>query len=361
MSKETEVVEVEVLTQEQIDKLSEDIQADISYLTENMNSKKLAVLNPVIIELGKLEDRLDKIKLIPAVDGKFDKENIQEFKNLKANTRSFNTQIKAVAKAMKDPLNLTKTHIINIEKGFLESAAKIITGADDKFAPYLEEEAKKAAAAQKKKDDAMNAEILKAKAEADEANKKNLISQTYNKVKYELIMEGISTKTSNMIVVANEDALKKRLSELEKESFGTLITGVDITVLEPEVSAELRSLFATSIHSSIELIKDKLKSIENDKELLIKNANADKTEEIKKAAEVVDTHFPPMPNIPAPPASSGIGNVQVYKDHPTGVLNDQEFINHIVAKKKELQNLIVARINTFGKTEQLVLLYNSLN
>lgn len=363
MSKETEVTEIEVLTQEQIDALGKDLQEDIVYLSDNMNAKKLAKINPVIIELNRLQDRLEKLKFKPAVDGKYDKENIQEYKDLKANTRSFNTLIKNVAKEMKDPLNITRSHIINIEKGVLEEAAKILAAIDEKFKPYLDEVTAKAAAAQKKKDDALNAKILEAQAETEKANLKNKIAEVYNKVKYELIMEGISNKVSSMITEANENSLRSKLLELQNESFGTLISGVDISILEPEVSAELRSLFASSIHKSKELIEDKLKSIEEGKQLMIENAKRTTTavENLHESAKVVEQTFPGHGSIPPPPPSTIVedGKVQVMKDD-FSTLNDREFLNYIIRQKKNLLLLIEARIETFGPNPELLSLHESL-
>lgn len=309
--KENEVFEIEILTQEQIDALELEISDDIVFLTDNMNSKKLAALNPVFLELQKLKERVFSLALIPADDkGKYEKSNIQEYKDMKADTRSFNSKIKAVAKEMKDPLNKTKSHIINIEKEALKSAAEILEAIDLEFEPYVADEQRKAEIAKKKKDDALNAKVLEAEAETKKVLDQAKKVEVLNKVKYELIAEKITNATSNHIANSNLKNIEEHSTYVNTITFDKLVAEQDVLLLDEDVLKELMTSFDVAIKNAKANIETRIKALETE----VRN-------QVLEAKEV--ERNTPQPEMPARDFSLysgptiGLGN---HKGHEGSVL-----------------------------------------
>lgn len=359
MSTENEnLVEIEILTPEQINLLPEEVKENVVYLTENANIKDLKVLNPIVSKLLKIKTESLNLKLIPKdEEGNFNKENIKEYKSLKSSIGSFNTSLRDSATELKRELKKPYAALLDIEKVFKNISSQISENIKNTFSEYEEAEAEKKRIAKEKKDAILNAKVAEAEAEAEKAKLVNKKAETYNAIKYEKIAEGIVSKTTNLINSANELELQKQLDFLQnKINFGDLIFGYDLSILDMNVQTELRQYFASSVHNSKTLLEGKLEALKNQKQLDIQEAisNPKNTvEQIREVEKQVDEIIEKSP-LPPPPS---FNQVEVYTEEFRS-LNDSEFKSYIEKEKRKLKMLIEARIKIQGPSKYLIDLLN---
>lgn len=332
-TKTEEVQELVILTDEQIEALSEDTKDNVVFLTEKMGAKDLLELNPMVSELIEIRQEGSSLKLKPAdKEGNFDIKNIQAFTDIKKRIRSFRATVKKTATTLKEePAKITKA-IIAIEKAFTNEATIVYDEAEKEFDAYIQEQERIKAEKQAKKDAELMASINQAKAEAEEANNKMKITNIYNKVKYEII-GGLSENISEALLNANEYKLLDIKNRYENSSYEDAIDGLEIELLEESVKSELAEKYASVKAQSIRLIKEKLDAIklERDNAILKATSNINPIDTLKEAEKQIDEVIEPA--VPAPPVTS-----QNY-------LNDIEFINYIQLEGKRLLGLTVERIS----------------
>jgi hypothetical protein len=339
-----EVVEIEILTPEQIESLSKTVKENVVFLTENMNVKDIAVLNPMVSELLKLKDEASALKMLPVnEEGEYDKDNIQEYTTLKVKLGKCNASIKAAGKKMKENPAKKQKAIIAIEKDFLNQVTELQTTIQTEFKTYLDELEKDKAAKLKAKEDALNAEIIKANSQKDEVLNNAKKTEIYNTIKFTLIGEQITEKVNGLIVSANEQSLKNELEILDNTGWDNTVGELDYSVLENEVLAELRTKLATSVYNATLLIEDKLNSIKNEKDLMISKSKeqVDPVANLEETAKMVEHHFPSS-SVPAPPSMNVVQAVKSVDEDMT----DEEFVNYIKLQTTKLRKLVNNRIGS---------------
>lgn len=322
-TKTEELKELEVLTPEQIEVLPEEVKENVVYLTDNMNTKDLMVLNPIVKELLAIKDDVDNLEMKPiGEDGKYDKENIQTFVDAKKRIRSFRSNLKSSATTLKEPYLAIQKSVIAIEKSIKAEADEAYEKAEKTFAEYVKYEEDLKAERQSKKDAALQAKVDEANSAAEEANAKMEKTNIYNKIKFDLINAKVVEATQDALLNGNKQRLEFLKSEFEAHDYHSAISGIDDSILDEEVRLELQAYYDKSVKNSIGLINDKLKSIQTeiDNKIL---SSGNKTEEVKE-----------VPLVPVPP----VPEVN-YND-----FSDEELVNHISEKALKLLTLTQDRI-----------------
>lgn len=332
-TKTEEVQEITVLTDEQIALLPDETKESVIFLTEHVNPTDLAKLNPMAEELLEIREIGSKLKLMPAVDGKFDKKNIQEFTNIKTKIRSFRAGVKSTAKELKEePAKITKA-IIAIEKEFINEATIVYDAAETEFNDFIVEEERIKAEKQAKKDAELLASVNAAKAEANEANEKMQKTNIYNKIKYEII-GGLSETVSEALLDANKNKLLSIKESYTKSEYIDAIHGLDISILDENVRTELAEKFASTKSQSLRLIQEKLDAIKNEEDnAILKATSANNT-----PAPLVQEEVKEEPQVPVVPEEPRLLIPTLNE------LDDNEFIDYVLNELKILSNLTIKRV-----------------
>lgn len=339
MSTGKEVTEIQVLTEEQIKALPLIIQENVIFLTEQLGSKELSELNPMVIELLDLRKTEAELVLMPLnEEGKFNKENIQNYTNLKTSVGKFNAKIKVTAKTLKKPQAKIQKGIIAIEKTFLSEASKVKESVIEKFAVYEADKLEKAKIAQQKKNQVLLDQIAKENKEKKEAQNKLNKTTTYNTIKYELINKQFTEDVSDAVLNANEDKLKGLHNKVSKTSYEKIIGSNDVSILDLEVQTELKDYFNTSKTNAILSIDARIKAIKTEKENAILEAKNETIKEVhaevrenpiiiplsEKENNIKESSFPPPPKFKT--IESCINNIEYHEYH-----DDNENLNQNVA------------------------------
>jgi hypothetical protein len=295
-AKTEEVKELQVLTEDQIKALPETVKENVTFLTKKIPTTELAVLNPMVVELLRLREVGENIVLMPKnSNGDYNKINIQEFTNLKVDTGKFNANIKRAAKELKkEPAKITKG-IIAIEKTFLAEAKTVLENVSETFKPYLEYKEEKAAEAQRKKDQAL---LDKIKEETDAREQTDLKLQKtniYNKIKYDAINGSMIEQVSEAVINGNEGKLSFLLNIVSNATYDKIKGPIIDSVLDDNVIAELKEYFITAKAKCIQMLNQRLESINLEKVNLILEAKQ------TEAAKSVEIEIEEISNIPLAP------------------------------------------------------------
>ncbi len=246
--------------------LPERIKENFDFLQEKLKKEDVSLLNPITVEILGIKKKAESLVLVKNEEGEFDENCIKEYKSLKAEIRSFNGKLTKSAKQLKDPYLKIQKSIIAIEKGFKEISSDIQKNILDRFSEYEEEQKRIKEEKQRKKDEALLKEIEDSKKEAEELKKKNLINEVYNSILNKEINENIVLKTMNTISTANLETIKSLKLILEAKDFSLFKNKYDISLLPNDLMFELKKKFSDSIINSINLINDKIKNIQTEKE-----------------------------------------------------------------------------------------------
>ena len=292
MSTESKLMEIEILTPEQIESFDKESKENIVFLTENTSTKDLAKLNPLVSEILEIKEIVSNLKMEPiGEDGKYNKENIQSFVDAKQKIRKYRASVKSSAKELKENPARKSKAIREIEKSFIELADKEYNDAEKVFEEYVIYETNKKAEAQKRKDEAFQKQIDDAKAVAEEVNRKALKTEVFNTIKYQKITDGITGEVTKLLTTANEKTLTDKKLELESTNFKNLTSGLRIDLLDESVLSTLRSDFANALFSAQDLIDDKLVAIQNQKKIDAQEY-ANSQEAVKAINEIIPAEVP---------------------------------------------------------------------
>jgi len=324
--KTEEVQELVVLTDEQIEFLPKEVKENVVFLTENMNNKDLMVLNPIVIELMAIKNDIANLVFKPiGEDGKWDKQNIQTFVDAKKRIRAFNGELGRSSKTLKEPYLAIQKGIVAIEKAIKSESDNAMAEAESIFKDYVDwEESEK-----KRKEDAKNRALLKKVEQAEsivkEAQDKQEITATYNKIKYDFIHKNLVENVTNAILDANQRKIESLRTDIESWTYENtvkeLISNTDI--LSDELQSELHMLFSQSKTKAIRLLDDKIQEL--------------KTNSLQPAIVPVAPILSPVP----PPPTHGLA---AHID-----LTDEEFVKYVSESVANLLNLTVLRIKANPK------------
>lgn len=307
-TKENKEAVVEVLTKEQIEKFPKDIRANIETLSTGSRPGELAEFNPLVSGLLELKEIVSKLELKPAgEDGKFDKENIQEFTDAKKSIRSYNGNLGRVAKALKAPRIAENKALKAIEDTFKNESKSLMEKAEEIFKPYVDAEEERKRIAQEKKDAALNAKMEEQNKIIEEQKLKQKISETVNKIKYDLIAEQITNKSNDIIVNGNESLIQSFYNGLDV-SFEDFVSGYDLSIIDNDIVFELKTAHAKAVNNARAVVNQKLEAIRIEKE----NEALKLKEELKKQFEeehkekVSNTQTLPTPPVTPMPIPSSV-------------------------------------------------------
>ena len=341
----TEIKETEKLTLEQIEKFGV-VKENYKFLTTRLTGEDLNNFNPMVLELLNLQDYANNLKLIPADEkGEFDKENIQLFTNTKKAIGTYNSSVRSSSKKLKEPQTKVNKAIIAIEKQFLEDAGKVMEQIVLEFKPHLD------LVAQKK----LKKEALKNKAlidAADEANKqaeieraKNRVVGIYNEVKYERIVQNVTTAASNVATNGNKDLIERKLKEIASYTMDSLTADLDLSLLSVEQKNDLISTLSASKVNAKSILDLRLASIESEKKLIALEAQKEVYETpVAKIDEAVNLVKTVMGDIPLPPGHNL--PIEVLSDNQQELSHD-DFLAHILSKLSDIQRIIKDRTDRY--------------
>lgn len=348
MSETKEVQEVQILTEEQINALPKEVKESVSFLTEKMNPKDLIVLNPIVVELLNIEKNIKNIELIPmGEDGKFDTENVKSYKAIKASIGTFNSGVTSSAKTLKAPYTAISKSLVAIEKSIKGKSADLKASVMEKFKPYEDDVLAKAKAREEKKNKALIDAANEAKAENEKLIAKNKRSEVFNAVKYERIAENITAVVSKAIVESNLQTLNERKAIVTASTFETITVGLDMTVIDDVLTADLKKSFIDAKTNALKLIDNKLADFATQKQNIVLEAQSEKSpivntptiNEMEVKAEEVSSG---VSDIPSPPGAKIIiapYNFEDFKD-----LDDEQFYNYIKERLNILDRMIDDRM-----------------
>ena len=343
MGTQTEIAEIEILTEEQIAALPESVHDNVVYLTENVRPKELVVLNPLVASLLNMQNDLAALKPEKNEKGEFTKESIEAYKALKATQRSFNGALTKTAKNLKKPYQDINKGFIAIENEFKKLSDEIKKEAEAKFAEYEEQLAEKRRIAQEKKDAEMNKKIEEANAQAEFIRAQQEKTEVYNKVMYLEIGGNLRDRAITAIDTLSIDGISRLKAEIAQKVFEDVLPE-NHEVLDAEVKKELEEAFYERKAWAIQKMDEKIESHEEE---LRKQAQA-------MAAEVAP---PPAPHFTA-----------AAPEAPKPFLvefTDAEFCGEIVDEVRRLRKEVVARINNQAVSQEvhtlLIKLDNFLN
>lgn len=339
MGTKNEVKEIQILSDEQIKALPDTVKENVVFLTENMPPKELMVLNPLVTTLLDLREKADKLKLEKEEDGSFKKDSIKEYKEVKAEQRSFNGTLKKTAKEMKDPINKIRAGIIEIEKTFKAESDQIKEDFEEKFAEYEKEQAEKARIAKEKKDAAMNAEIEKANEETEKLRLQQKKMNMYNDIRNVEINQKITDRVADAIEESNESTLERLQAEIAQKTWENTVPP-QVDELDDEVIAELISAFDKAKNRAVESINARLVKYEEEREKLQKEAQ----EKAKKQQDSVPQHMM---------HTSYEGTEPQQIEVPLKVTDEDRFIEKVLERIEALELAVDIRIKHEGLTPEL--------
>lgn len=273
-TKETKLQEIEVLNAEQIMELDVQTQDNIIFLSENLHGSELVKLNPIVNKVLNLRTEVANLRA-EKKDGEITKDCIKQYKSIKAELRSLGGTITSEFKEMKKPYNKIGKGLVAIEKEFRKIKEELEAEAQEEFKEYEEEKKRKAEEAQAKKDAELKAEMDKANEQAEAEREKRERSEAMNKIKYELITEGIGERAEQAVEKENEDALGVTYADIAQKNLSTLMRGVSNShLITPEQQEDLEAHLAKTKKRALKLVEDRLDKYEEEREQIRKEASA---------------------------------------------------------------------------------------
>lgn len=354
---QVEELEISVLTEDQIDNLPEDAVESVRVLSSDLANKQLQVFVPVVQKYIELRDLALRLKIDKNEKGEVTKESIQDYKDLKKATGSFNSELKAKIKEIKDPLNDTRSKVISVEKTFKSESDKIKQEAEKLFQEYEDEVARKKQEAIDKKNAALNAKIKEAEEAASEMQKTSARSQVINDLKYKEILEGITQKASDAVNNLNEVQIKTLSQSFSILEFKDILANYDISDIDQKTIDDLEVSFNTASTNAQLMLNDKLQSLKNERELAFSRRQAeDPTPAIVPTTRSEDV-APSIPDAPMgiPGAEPTEFRFVIYMDTPNSFFTKN--IENVISK---LEEAIDAKLRK-GVTPELAELKDKFN
>lgn len=304
--------EIEIFSEEQLDILPKEAKASIIELGNNLPTKELLVLNPLVAKLLQIKE-LTKIKYVPLPEDptKEDKEaykaNIEEFKEAKKEITSLKQQSAIAKKAIKGPLDALGKEVLNVERSINEIALEVLSVIEESFKPYTDEVAEKAAAALKIKTDkaneAINALSAENLAQANTFKKSTLITF----LKYEMLGD-TKLEVNNAIENYSLERLYALRDLIPLKTFESLTVGKELDLLSEEELTAVKNVFQNEIKQFISSINVKITTLE----LLKTNEKlSDTVEQQTEQLEIKSIPIPPQATLQV--QGSPISNTDVFE------------------------------------------------
>lgn len=262
----TEINEIEVFTIDQLEILPQAAKESIISLSNNLPTKELLVLNPLVTELLRIK-QLENITYTPLPpnptkeDLQIYKENIQQFKDAKKQITELKKQNASAKSAIKKPLDDLGKQVLTIEKSINLFADEIVEKLQLTFKPYIDEEAEKAAKAlaakQAKEKEAIAALEEQNQAQALLFEKSKLITF----LKYEML-ESTKAEVNNAVAQYSLEALFKLRGEFNFKTFEFFTKEKNLSIIPPNELEEIKDYFVTETKTLLASIDGAIKQRE---------------------------------------------------------------------------------------------------
>lgn len=260
------VKEIEVFSIEQLQVLPQDAKESIILLSNNLPTKELMVLNPLVTKLLQIKE-LENIVYTPLPenptkeDTAAHKENIQDFKNAIKEITGLKKQAGDAKTAIKKPLDDLGKQVLIIEKSINSLANEISEKVKNTFKPYLDAEAEKAAAAlaakQAKEKEAIDALEKENQAQALLFQKSNLVTF----LKYEML-EATKKEVQNALATYSKEALFELRGYMNFKTFEFFTKEKNISLIPPDELNPIKEHFNSEINSMVLSINSAIKQKE---------------------------------------------------------------------------------------------------
>lgn len=292
-----------IISDNDVISFTDKVKKEIKYLESNLDKGELITFNPLVRELGMLKLMGDQLKMKPKdKDGKYDKDNIQEFVDLKKNVRTYRAGVKRSAKKLKDPRIAENKAINSLQNVFIDEADAVYDNAEKEFAEYVEWEEGEKIRRQAAKDAETQKQIDDANAEATAQKEKMKRTMSYNNLMYEHMEDKINPFINNITEI-NIAALRKRRKDIEDLDFDAYLFGQSTDGMDENDFQKVRDRFDSERQKTIDSFDAYIKKTELEEEKRLSDAVAKKepVNNIMAASSAIDTKIPPM--IPPPPGS----------------------------------------------------------
>jgi hypothetical protein len=301
--KEAEVVEIQILTPEQIEALPAEVKTNVTFLTEVLNSSELVKLNPLVTELLEVRVANKKLVMMPLnAKGEFDKDNIQSYKDLKSKTKSLNASTGKEIKDIKEPVMKIQRGLVAIEKAIKSEIKTELESLIEKFMPYEAEVIKKRDDALAKKNAAILKAVEDAKAESLKANMQLAKTNLYNKIKYELLNANITDVSIDVSINGNKILVTETLTKITNYKYETIISELDLSILDETIQAELKEHYVKCKTNAITVLNRRVGAIDVEEQNIALTA---KNEVLKEtpvvAVNEIEVIAETVSSVPTPP------------------------------------------------------------
>ena len=308
------VTEIEIFSEEQLNVLPQEAKTSIIELGNNLPTKELLILNPLVAKLLKIKE-LTKIEYVPLPDNatkeqkEAHKASIEEFKEAKKEIAALKKQNSEAKSAIKKPLDLLGSQVLTIEKSIKAIVEEVFAEIEITFKPYLDEVAEKAAALAKAKTDKANEAINALSAQNLEQANTFKKSQLITFLKYEMLGP-TKLEVSNAIENYTLDKLFSVRDMLSIKTFEQFTINQQLDLLDEEELSNIKTFFSKEIKDFISNINVKITALQLEK---TNEKLSDTVENQTEQLEAIKLPQPPTPptfnTIPlAPPSPSNFGS-----------------------------------------------------
>lgn len=258
---ENQIEPIEIFTEEQLNVLPQEAKDVIVYLSENLGSNQIMVLNPLIRELLELEE----LRKLEYKEG--DKASEKAYEDAMRKIGAFNTKAADAKKAMKGPIDQMGKKIVSLEKDLKSIGEEVKTDIQKTFAKYIDAKAQKKAATAEKKDAEKNAVVEQLSEAQNQTAIVSKRSETSTKLKYGILEplknEILSAMDTHTLVALQ--ALKARLLGYEDFDKVVVTNGVDLNekigeelIIGEDILPEIKAVYKREYDALLKQVNTKI-------------------------------------------------------------------------------------------------------
>lgn len=223
MSKENKQ-EINIFSTEQLQILDSETQKEIVFLSDNLPTKELLILNPLVSKLIEIQSYRDTIKYVAD-----DKESIEAYKEASKDLKATIKLITETKSTIKRPLDALGKSVLAIEKTSKSIVEDVITTIDYEFSEYLKKEEERKEAARLKREEKEREKVRELEEQSRQANQMLVKTNILNSLKYEIpdafsneVMTALESYSVSALIdlqsrFNGEGLFESKLSEIDKD------------------------------------------------------------------------------------------------------------------------------------------------
>lgn len=260
MEKQIKPTEVVLLTDDQIERLEPVIKKEVKFLSDNLSSGHLVILNPFVLKLTEIQS-LRNIEYKNSTPEEKE-ESIANYKSAIAELKEVKKAAKETREILKRPIDEMGKMIKSIENGAYQIIEGIVSDIDTTFEEYKKEEEERLRIQREKREEAQRRKT--AELEAQNKAQEELLQKTniINQLKYEVpakdekqVQEAVSNWTLERVKALKQD--------LEQVSFEKALKYVDEkNLLNEEEKAICKEVFDSKYKAFIPLLDNRIQLLE---------------------------------------------------------------------------------------------------